>query len=141
MGLELSSGMRIIILTCLMINLCTVDAISSNKTRRKWFVGRVPPSYFEYPKLNGFYSPKQAKYICERDLQCGGFTFKGTKNGTYFVPEMYFFHFINQNADYLTTEIKYPHWTTYVVGSRDYVVIRGKYDLEGSNQTGTIHKG
>ena len=122
----------------LLVVLGTIDTKYNFNARRKWFVGRVPPSSFEYPQLNGFYLPKQAKYICERDLQCGGFTFKGTKNATFIVPEMYFFHFVNESADYLNTEINYPHWTTYVVSSRDYVIISGRYNLKGDNQIGTI---
>ena len=125
-------------ITSLLVVLSRVDTKYNFKTRRKWYVGRVPPSSFEYPKLNGFYFPKQAKSICEKDLQCGGFTFKGTKTSTYNVPEISFFHFINESASYLSTEIHYPHWTTYVVGSRDYVIISGEYNLNRHIQTGRI---
>ena len=84
--------------------------------------------------------PKKAERLCERDLQCGGFTFKGVRNVTGFVPEIYFFHFVNESAKYLTTEIKYPHWTTYVVGSRRYVAIRATYNIEGTSQRETIYE-
>lgn len=116
--------------TNLIIILQILAKANSSKGIKKWYIGRVPPSSFEYPQLNGFYSPKIAKYICESDLKCGGFTYKGTKKISYIVPEIYFFHFINESANYLTTEIKYPHWSTYIVGSRDYVVIGGSYELE-----------
>ena len=139
--MDLFSVKATLCITSLLLVLSRVDTKHNFKTRRKWFVGRVPPSSFEYPKLNGFYFPKQAKYICERDLQCGGFTFKGTKRATYVVPEIYFFHFINESASYLSTEITYPHWTTYVVGSRDYVIISGEYNLNRDNQTGTTFAG
>ena len=139
--MELFSVKTTLCMTSLLVVLSRIDTKYNFKTRRKWFVGRVPPSSFEYPKLNGFYFPKQAKYICERDLQCGGFTFKGTKRATYVVPEIYFFHFINESANYLSTEISYPHWTTYVVGSRDYVIISGEYNLNRDNQTGTTFTG
>ena len=99
---------------------------NATKKRKSWFVGRTPPSKFEYSKLNGFYSPKEAKKICEGDIQCGGFTFKGTKRTKQIIPEVYFFHYISEESDYLTTNIKYPHWTTYIVGSRDYIVINGQ---------------
>ena len=98
------------------------------KVYRSWFIGRVPPRSFEYDTLNGFYSPQKAKYICDSDLQCGGFTFKGTRSTVVPEVEVYFFHFISDKASYLTTEIHYPHWTTYIVGTRDYVVINGRYD-------------
>ena len=96
---------------------------------QRWFIGRAPPSHFEYPRINGFYSPKQAKAICEKDVQCGGFTFKGTKRIKYIVPEVYFFHFINESSSYLTTEVKHPHWTSYIVGSRDHIVVNGSYSM------------
>ena len=90
--------------------------------------------------INGKYFPKYARRLCERDLQCGGFTFKGLQNETSFKPEIYFFHLVNESATYLTTEIKYPHWTTYVVGSRQYVVISGNYISERSGQGGAIYE-
>ena len=94
---------------------------------KRWYVGRTPPSSFEYSRINGFYTPKEAKSICERDIQCGGFTFKGSKRIKYVVPEVYFFHFINKSSDYLTTEINYPHWTSYIVGSREHILVSGSY--------------
>ena len=65
--------------------------------------------------------------MCERDLQCGGFTFKGSKKEMYVKPEVYFFHFINESSSWLTTDIKYPHWTSYIVGSRDHIIVSGSY--------------
>ena len=94
---------------------------------KQWLIGRTPPSIFEYSGINGFYSPKQAQSICETDLQCGGFTFKGSKKIKYTIPEVYFFHFINESSSYLTTDIKYPHWTSYIIGSRDHIVVSGSY--------------
>ena len=107
---------------------------NSVKKNKRWFIGRVPPSRFEYSSINGFYSPKKAKNICEKDLQCGGFTFKGTKTITSIKPEVYFFHYINEESDYLTSHIKYPHWTTYIVGSRDYIAINGAYKSKNSTK-------
>ena len=80
--------------------------------------------------LNGFYSPQRAKYVCERDLQCGGFTFKGARNISIPKVEIYFFHYISDQASYLNTEIECPHWTTYIVGTRYYIVINGTYVAE-----------
>ena len=101
---------------------------------KRWYIGRTPPSIFEYSKINGFYSPKKAQYICERDLQCGGFTFKGSKKIMHTIPEVYFFHYINERSSYLTTEIKYPHWTSYIVGPRDHIVVSGSYPSpDGTN--------
>ena len=110
----------------------TIASQNITKLRKSWFIGRTPPSSFEYSKLNGFYSPKEAKNICEGDIQCGGFTFKGTKRIKSIIPEVYFFHYINEKSDYLTKNIKYPHWTTYIVGSRDYIVINGQLRSDSS---------
>ena len=143
--MESFSVNRIVIFGSCLVSFGTVgtkfNTLNSNSIQFHWFVGRVPPSMFEYPNLNGFYSPKDAKSLCERDLQCGGFTYKGARNEASFVPEIYFFHYINESANYLTTEVKYSHWTTYVVGSRDYVAICGKYNFEGGRQRGTIFEG
>ena len=112
---------------CIMyIEICVSIGMVKGKEKR-WFIGRTPPSIFEYSRINGFYSPKKAQYMCERDLQCGGFTFKGSKKIKYTIPEVYFFHFINESSSYLTTDIQYPHWTSYIIGSRDHIVVSGSY--------------
>ena len=112
---------------CIMyIEICVSIKMVKGKEKR-WFIGRTPPSIFEYSTINGFYSPKKAQYMCERDLQCGGFTFKGSKKIMHVMPEVYFFHFINESSSYLTTDIKYPHWTSYIVGSRDHIIVSGSY--------------
>ena len=116
----------ILILSCFCINLI-------EGKEKRWYIGRTPPSSFEYHKINGFYAPKQARNVCEMDLQCGGFTFKGSKRMKYITPEVYFFHYINESSSYLTTEIKYPHWTTYIVGSRDHIVVAGSYASHNSS--------
>jgi hypothetical protein len=53
---------------------------SDHKTKKsnKFYIGRVPPGRFEYPKLNGLYKLKTAVKKCDQDLSCGGFTFRGT---------------------------------------------------------------
>ena len=93
---------------------------------QNWHVGRVPPSRFEYAKINGHFTPNEAKNICEVDLQCGGFTFKGTKEH-FGEVEVYFFHFVRGDDQYLSEYMEYPHWTTYIVVSRNYIMIPGRY--------------
>ena len=115
------------------IQILFATGIGKGKGKR-WFIGRTPPSIFEYSRINGFYSPKQAQVICEGDIQCGGFTFKGTKGVTDIVPEVYFFHFIDERSNYLTPEIQNSHWTSYIVGSRDHIVISGSYPSIDSNK-------
>ena len=116
----------------ILIQICLCIGLTKGKDKR-WYVGRTPPSSFEYNRINGFYFPKQAKAVCENDLQCGGFTFKGSKRITNIKREVYFFHYINERSSYLTTSIKYPHWTTYVVGSRDHIVLPGSYTSHNSS--------
>ena len=103
------------------------DSIMSGFERNaSWIVGRIPPSKFEYEKLNGFYSEENAMVLCENDLQCGGFTFKGTRKNRE-MREVYFFHFIHDETSSLEKYKKYPHWTSYIVGSRDCIVLSGHY--------------
>ena len=115
------------------IHICFSGCMTEQNLGR-WYSGRTPPSKFEYTGINGFYSPKQAQVICEGDIQCGGFTFKGTKGVTNIVPEVYFFHFIDERSNYLTPEIQNSHWTSYIVGSRDHIVISGSYPSIDSNK-------
>ena len=110
------------ILLILFIWLYFVNAVSA----KGWYVGRVPPSRFEYEKLNGFYTNKQAKRLCEYDIQCNGFTFKGAKESRG-KKEMYFFRFVPDSLISFRNYLKYPHWTTYIVTSRDYVIVFGRY--------------
>ena len=70
----------------LFVVLCLIDATLAKKRSKKnvkkldFLFGRIPPGYFEYPALNGYYSPKEAAKVCESDTACGGFTFKGVIN-------------------------------------------------------------
>ena len=102
------------------------ECLIAVNTMKGWSVGRIPPSRFEYEKINGFYTSLQAKKLCENDIQCGGFTFKGTKHGVD-KREIYFFHFVADAQISLEDYLKYPHWSTYIVSSRDFVIIRGRY--------------
>ena len=116
----------------ILVQRCLCTGMTKGKVKR-WYVGRTPPSSFEYHKINGFYSPKQAKVLCEGDVQCGGFTFKGSKRIAYMKREVHFFHYINEHSSFLTTSIKYPHWTTFIVGSRDHIVVTGSYPSHNSS--------
>ena len=113
---------RSVFFLVMMYSIIEISMVSSYvKHYKKWHFGRVPPSRFEYDKLNGYYSIKHAKEICENDLQCGGFTFKGTKHDK-LKRSIYFFHFINFQYEYM----KYSHWTSYIP-DRTYVVLPGNY--------------
>ena len=45
----------------------------------EFLVGRLSEGQFEYPHLNGWMTPRQAKQLCDEDQQCGGFTYKAMK--------------------------------------------------------------
>ena len=47
------------------------------KFKTGFYAGRVKPGPYEYSKNNGWMTPQQAVEICEKDVACGGFTFKG----------------------------------------------------------------
>ena len=114
-----------------------VNVKSKILNHSSWHVGRVPPSKFEYGKLNGFYLLETAQKICNTDIRCGGFTFKGTKtNGE--VKEIYFFHVVYDDTSSLKEYMKYPHWTTYIVTSRDFIVLLGRYFGESGNASSGI---
>ena len=102
-----------------------------------WHVGRVPPSKFEYGKLNGFYLLETAQKICNTDIRCGGFTFKGTKtNGE--AKEIYFFHVVYDDTSSLKEYMRYPHWKIYIVTSGDFIVLSGHYFAESGNESSGI---
>ena len=80
-----------------------------------FYAGRIKPGKYEYPKLNGWMLVEEAKEKCEKDLACGGFTFKGSYKTLTRPMEMYFFHIVPQN-----TGVDYFYWSTYEV-DRKYV--------------------
>jgi hypothetical protein len=109
------------------------------KLSKNWHIGRVPPRRFEYDSINGFFTPQRARRICENDLQCGGFTFKGSKDISNRKAEVYFFHFVNDELRSLTEYMKYPHWTAYIT-SKDYIVIQGQYAAKSCKFTKLLNK-
>jgi len=93
-----------------------------SKTKDFFFRGRVPSGSFEYSDLNGFYTPKKAIKVCENDLSCAGFTFKGTPHIKSAKYEIFFFHYIPKKLfDEVKMKKNYFHWTTYKVKSRNFV--------------------
>lgn len=80
-----------------------------------FMVGRLREGQFEYSKANGWMSPATARYLCEKDQRCGGFTYKG------FISEhdefdIFFFHLIINFED---TRDAW-NWVTYQA-DRDYI--------------------
>ena len=58
--------------------------VSKKKTGLTGFiVGRINPNpAFELSRLNGFYKPDEASELCEKTLECSGFTFLGSKGAS-----------------------------------------------------------
>ena len=108
---------------CIVLSMATANM----NNEQEWFIGRVPPSRFEYGKLNGFHTPSRAVDICRNDIQCGGFTFRGPKNIQAAKVDIYFFHYVKDDTASLNTYREYPHWTTYIIGTRDYIILNGHY--------------
>ena len=131
----------------------------SPKAFGRFRAGRIRPGRFEYPELNGWMLVDTAVEICESDMACAGFTFKGPFKAKDTTFEMYFFHVVKMDEgvafrdfvvrfSYLTLkfpylikllaripkEEKYFHWSTYQV-QRNYVEIpsmRINENLKGS---------
>ena len=105
----------------ILIVFCFDFASLKNVRKSKFLIGRIPPGSFEYPELNGYFSPKKSVRICESDPACGGFTFKGTPKISNQVFEVYFFHFVPKDLFEKSSKIdQFYHWTSYRVQSRKY---------------------
>ena len=107
------------------------DASLSKKVLKKtdkkqnFLYGRIPPGSFEYPVLNGYYSPKEAAKVCEADTACGGFTFKGVVNSPKNEFEVYFFHYIPKEIfDINNGQAQFFHWTSYIAKTRNFTELK-----------------
>lgn len=89
-----------------------------------FFVGQIPLGRFEYPELNTLLKPNQAQIICENDLECAGFTFKGPKNHLDIPHPITFFRFVSEST-FTETKRANLHWTSYRV-KRNFVIVAGK---------------
>ena len=126
-----------------LLSLCHVIGSSTSKSKTKtktktfiskFITGRIPPGKFEYSKLNGFYRPNVAAKICERDLGCAGFTFKGSPINIKRNYEIFFFHFVPKDI-FDVNKKQYYHWTIYQVFSRKEVHLKNvKISLNKSSE-------
>ncbi len=68
------------LIQCILLQLaifCDFNFAAKTKFKTGFYPGRVKPSRYEYPKHNGWMLPEEAAELCEKDLACAGFTFKG----------------------------------------------------------------
>ena len=122
----LKSVFLFIVVCCFVVDVSRCKEVKKKSVRKyKFIFGRIPPGSFEYPKLNGFYTPKTAVHVCEADPACGGFTFKGTPSIPKQVFEVYFFHFVPKELfEEESKHDQYFHWTSYQVQSRKFVELK-----------------
>lgn len=94
-------------------------------------VGRLPGGQFEYPELNGHYTPSEAAAACEADLQCAGFTFKGSR-AVDVKASTFFFHYVRPGEFQLlgTTPKTLWQWTSYRV-ERPFVALSATFQETG----------
>ena len=137
--LPFKSPYRHIRILFLLYVLGILNGSALGKLSNTWHIGRVPPGRFEYERINGFFTPHVAKRICRNDIQCGGFTFKGSRNIKKRKTKVYFFHYVIDDTVSLTEYMKFPHWTTYIT-SRDFIVISGQYDTKFCNHTKILNE-
>lgn len=132
---ETPSKMLLIFLLNILISQLTLSAKS---VKTGFYPGRVPPTKFEYPKYNGWMIPSKAVELCEEDLACGGFTFKGAFSIDHTPVEVYFFHFIKDLDDKLDN---FNHWSTYRVSRRKYAILQGfNIETKGSDTTKVLQQ-
>jgi len=113
---------------------------SKKKVDSSFFVGKLDAtsSSVEYQHIIGgegqlggqfqvLLTPKKARTLCEADLQCAGFTYKGAKDlGQKF--HMNFFHYIPESAVASAKSSGDWTWTSYKV-SRPFVILNALEDV------------
>jgi hypothetical protein len=99
----------------------------ANKFKPGYFVGRILPETFEYKGLNQepWMTPNEAARICENDLKCAGFTFRGS---TELLDLPTNIHFVHHFPKYLLDEPEgySAYWVSYRA-KRPFVVLKGWY--------------
>ena len=115
----------LVFVCCLALQTLAKKVSKKNENKHNFLIGRIPPGYFEYPVLNGYFSPKEAAKVCEADTACGGFTFKGVVNSPKKVFEVYFFHYVPKELFNISNANDQSfHWTSYIVKSRNFIELK-----------------
>ena len=94
----------------------------------EFHIGRLREGQFEYPRLNGWMTPYRAKRRCDRDQQCGGFTYKGfiTLDSSQEF-NIFFFHLLLNFEDGAESW----HWVTYKA-EKEFIEFENLADPESS---------
>jgi hypothetical protein len=135
-----------IIISYLCCNCCVVCSASASasasakyKQKSGFYASRVPPGRFEYPIHNGWMLTQEAVKICENDLACGGFTFRGAFKPKKILVEVYFFHVIQDQDPEPGQKKKFYNWSTYRVKSRNFLLLRAKI-VTSTNMSSTAQE-
>lgn len=125
--------MKTLILLCSIYLICfsaNTGAAADKKKKKQqhgFLVGQIPLGRFEYPGLDGILKPVQAQIICENDLECAGFTFKGAKTGLDIPHPIIFFRYVSDKTFSEIGTSNNPKtflWTSYRV-KRAFVIVAG----------------
>ena len=104
--------------------LCFVSLSSSSG---EWHPGKIPAisSDFDLLDLNGRWRPEDAVKICDKNVRCAGFTFKGLANTTNVKQkdfETYFFSYVYR----VTASFEYANWMSYI-SDKAYAIYKGSF--------------
>ena len=107
-----------------MVNLLILLLVLPALSRAQFMVGRLREGQYEYPRLNGWMTPQRARSRCEKDLTCGGFTYKGfITNDQTQKFKIFFFHLVLNYED----DLENWNWVTYKA-KREFLVFANKTD-------------
>ena len=93
-------------------------------------IGRLREGQYEYPRLNGWMTPTRARHRCDRDPQCGGFTYKGFISLDSSQEFNTFFFNLLLNFE---SGAESWHWVTYKA-EKDYIQFNNMTDPQSATQ-------
>jgi hypothetical protein len=104
-----------------------------------FIVGRLNPDPgFELNRLNGFYTPDEAANLCERNVECAGFTFRGSKGASQKFG-VKFFRFVGQKTFEEAKKGGNWIWTSYRV-KRSFVAIFHRKPSKDLTDTSNVER-
>ncbi len=122
-----------------------LDAKKVTRTDSGYAVGRLPVADgFDYDGLRGRHRPDEAAEACEADLECAGFTFRGSRTAD--VDAVTFFRRYVSAQDFRrlrsNPDPKRFHWTSYRV-RRNFVLLPSAADDSAVQKLleGNLYKG
>ena len=130
----------------LLFLLISVEMSESEKVKKKskgakkktgltgFIVGRINPNpAFELNSLNGFYKPDEASKLCEKTLECSGFTFLGSKGASQKF-RIKFFRFVSSKDFENAKKGGNWIWTSYRVKRNFVAIFHQKLNVRSRNE-------